>query len=85
MKSALAVKPEAGKLLNLQVAMSRAGLLAEKNPKETRDAIAKAFGGKEGDKVSLTLDGGDRLDLRLSVDLAVLRFAFLLGEATKEK
>jgi hypothetical protein len=85
MKSALAVKPAGGKLLNLHIAMSKAGFLAENNPKETREAIAKAFGGKEGDKVSLALDGGDKLELRLSVDLAVLRFAFLVGEATKER
>jgi hypothetical protein len=85
MKAALAVKRAKGKLLHLQLAMSKIGILGEMHPTDTKALSDKAFGDKEGDKVSLTLDGGDKLDLRLSVDLAVLKFAFLVDQATKEK
>ena len=84
MKTALAAKPTTGKLLHLQLAASKVVILGNK-PKEMKEAIAKAFGEKEGDKMSLTLDGGDKLDLRLSMDLAVIKLAFLLGDQPKEK
>ena len=88
MKAALAVKSAKGNLLHLQIAISKANLLGELDPKDAGKAEAlnaKAFAGTAGDKVSLTLDGGDKLDLRLSVDLAVLKFAYLADQEKKAK
>ena len=84
-KAALAVKPEAGRLLHFQMAASKLQYLVEKNAKETKEASNKAFGAKEGDKVALSLSGGERLDLHLRVDLAVVKFAVLLGGVNQEK
>ena len=45
------------------MAASKLQYLVEKNVKETKEASHNAFGAKEGDKVALSLSGGERLDL----------------------
>jgi hypothetical protein len=78
MKKALAGQSAAASPFQLTAALVRLGALLAKSD-EQRDAAAKLFAGADEGRVSLTVEGGKALQLRLAADLSVVEFFSRFG------
>jgi hypothetical protein len=84
LKTALAGKPKAGGLMQVEASVKRiAELLANLNP-TVGEVAKKAFADKDGDKVRLSITAGNRLEVKLSANTAALAFISLLQKARME-
>jgi hypothetical protein len=85
LKEALAVAPGPGKLVQLEMSLSRlTKALAAATP-GAAEAAKKAFAdGKDADRVRLTLEGGPALQLRLTVKAPLITFFSELDKAQKK-
>jgi hypothetical protein len=85
MKEALALAPKAGKTLSFEMSMARvAPFLEKENPGATKIA-EDAFGkNKDGDKIRITVEGGDKVKLRASMKAQIVKFGVLMDEAKKK-
>jgi hypothetical protein len=85
LKDALALQPKAGKLFELEMSLARFSAIMGKEQPAAPKAAEKAFGQGGKDKVSVTLEAGKELRLRLAMNTQVLQFFHLLEEANKGK
>ncbi|HEY1860779.1 MAG TPA: hypothetical protein VGG61_10515 [Gemmataceae bacterium] len=85
LKEAVASPVQAGKTFSFEMSMARVAPFMEKeNPGATK-AAEEAFGkNKDGDKVRITLEGGDKVKLRASMKAQVIKFIALVDEAKKK-
>ena len=85
LKEAVALAPKAGKTFSFEMSMARiAPFLEKENPGATKFA-EEAFGkSKEGDKVRITIEGGDKVKLRASMKAQIVKFGVLMDEAKKK-
>jgi hypothetical protein len=85
LKEAIALPVQAGKSFSFEVSLARVAPFMEKeNPGATK-AAEEAFGkNKDGDKVRVTFEGGDKVKLRASMKAQVIKFIALMDEAKKK-
>jgi hypothetical protein len=85
LKEALAVAPKPGKLVQLEMSLSRlAKALGVVNPAAS-EAARKAFADdKDADRIRLTLEGGPALQLQLNVKAPLITFFSELDKARKK-
>jgi hypothetical protein len=85
LKEALAREPRVAKLVDVEMSMARlVPLMAQDNPAAPK-AAKEAFGtDKGGDRIRLTLEGGDALKLRLGVKAPLVKFFAQIEEAKKK-
>jgi hypothetical protein len=83
LKEVLTREPKAGKLLNVEGSVAR---LAPLNDNEAiRAAAAKVFGKEsDADKVRVTLDAGQALELRVSANVKILDLVLQIQEGRKK-
>jgi hypothetical protein len=83
LKEALAVAPVmTGRVMELQIAASRLAPLAKE--RAAQDIARSVFGGdRDGDRLRLTLEGGDAMKLRLSMKAKLIEYASLIGRVMK--
>lgn len=80
-KDALGTKEKAGAIFRGQVSLSKLAPLIAVDNKKVPEAAKKAFAeGKDSDKISLTITGGEELKIRLGVKSGAVRFFALLQE-----
>jgi hypothetical protein len=84
MFEAVTAKPKAGQPLRLQLSASRLAVLMAKETKAAPEAAKKAFRKPDTDKMRLTVQAGDRLEVKLTIQTAVLAFASYLEQARRE-
>jgi hypothetical protein len=84
-KEALDAKPGTTRMIHIDLSMAKlARLMARDNP-DAPKAAEEAFGKEqEGDRISITLEGGKALKAKLSIKPMVLKFFRLLEEAKKD-
>jgi hypothetical protein len=84
LKEALALPAQVGKTFSFEVSLSRIAPFIEKqNPGATKIAEETFAKNKDGDKVRITLEGGDKVKLRASMKAQVMKFIALMDEAKK--
>jgi hypothetical protein len=84
-KEAVALAPKAGKTFSLEVSMARVAPFMEKGSPGATKVAEEAFGkNKEGDKVRITFEGGDKVKLRASMKAQIVKFGVLMDEAKKK-
>jgi hypothetical protein len=84
-KEAVAAKAQTGKAMQFEMALARlVPVMAEKD-KAAPTAAKQAFKEKGSDRVRMTIESGDKLELKISVKTAVLTFGSLLDKAKKEQ
>jgi hypothetical protein len=83
LKEALAAVPRTGKVMELQIALARLVPLFD-DPRQT-EAAHQVFGdGKDGDRLRLSVEGGNALTLRLSLKAKLIDFVYRIDKAKKE-
>jgi hypothetical protein len=83
LKKALAIAPvTTGKMMELQIAASRLAPL--NNVRAAQDIARDVFGDdRDGDRLRLTLEGGDALKLRLSMTAKLIEYVSRIGRIMK--
>ena len=82
LKEALAAAPVMGRLMELQMAIAKLAPLA--GDKEAVEIAREVFrDDKDGDRLRLTLEGGDALKLQLSMKTKLIEYANRVGQAKK--
>jgi hypothetical protein len=84
-KEAAKAKPTAGQPMRLTIAAARLAPLMAKEQKEAPAAAKKAFTAPGSDQMRLSIDSGDKLEVKLSIKTAVLAFASYLDQAKKKE
>lgn len=83
LKEALAAAPRTGKVMELQMALARVVPLSD-DPKQTEIA-RQVFGeGNDGDRLRLSVEGGNSLTLRLSLKAKLIAYVYRIDKAKKE-
>jgi hypothetical protein len=83
-KDALAGKPAASKGMQFEVSLNRVAKLAAKENQNVEEAAKKAFGqNPDSDKITLALEGGESLKLRLTAKGGLVTFIAKLIDANK--
>ena len=84
LKEALTAEPKASKVMEIQMAMSRLAPLMAKDNKSAPEIAKEVFGkAKDGDKIRITLEGGDALKLRLGMKAQLLEFFYKTQQSKK--
>jgi hypothetical protein len=84
LKETLGGEAKPSKVVEIQMAMSQLAPLMAKDNKSAPEIAKEVFGkAKGGDKVLITLEGGDSLKLRLGVKAPLLEFVYKLQQAKK--
>jgi hypothetical protein len=85
LKEALGGEAKSSKVMEIQMAMSRLAPLMAKDNKSAPEIAKEVFGkAKEGDKIHITVEGGDALKLRLGMKAQLLEFFYKLQQAKKQ-
>jgi hypothetical protein len=86
LKDAIAAEPKAGKTMQFEASMGRLTKLMGKDEEEGIKAAKKAFAkAKNGDRLTITLEGGKSLTLHADVKAQLVTFFNLLNEANERK
>jgi hypothetical protein len=80
LKEAVAAQPKPGRIAQVEASLLRLAPLLEKENKGAGEAAKKAFREKGSDKVRITIQGGEALEVRISGMAQLIRFARLLDE-----
>ena len=83
MKAGATAESKAGKLFQAQLAIAQLAPLMVRDNKAAPEVAKKVFDKSGNDRVSLTVDGGKALTVRLSAKAQILKFGVLLDEAKK--
>src|SRR5262249_25669977 len=78
LKAALAAKPKAAGAAKLEVSMARLAPLLAKQRKNAVEAAKETFKTKGSDKVTLSVEAGAALEVKVRIKTAVLTFAAML-------
>ncbi len=85
LKEAIAVQPKAGRIVQVEASLKRLAPLMEKEHPGASAAAQKAFTQKGSDRVRLTIEGGDALEVRLSAFALLIKFADALDKDAVHK
>ena len=85
LKSCLSAQPKAGTLMQLDLSLARIATLLAIQHKTAPEAAKKVFTEKGSDKVRLSLQAGNKLELKLSIKTAALAFAAMLDKAPRRR
>ncbi len=81
-KEAIASEPKPSKTLQMEMAMGRLAKLATEDQQIVLSAAKKAFAKtKNGDRITLSLEGGKSLKLRVSMKAQLVTFFTIIAEA----
>jgi hypothetical protein len=84
-RDAAKAKATAGQPMRLTISAARLAPLMAKEQKAAPEAAKKAFTAPGSDQVRLSIDAGERLEVKLSIKTAVLAFASYLDQAKKRE
>lgn len=84
-KEAAKAKATAGQPMRLTIAAARLAPLMAKEQKEAPVAAKKAFKEPGSDQMRLSIDSGDKFEVKLSIKTAVIAFASYLDQAKKKE
>jgi hypothetical protein len=85
-KEAIAAEPKSGKTMQFEASMGRLTKLMGKDEEEGIKAAKKAFAkAKNGDRITITLEGGKSLTLHADIKAQLVTFFNLLNEANERK
>jgi hypothetical protein len=83
-KEAIAAEPRPGNVLHLEASVLRLSPLMEKDHPGAAEAAKKVFKEKGSDRVVLSLQGGDTLQLHLRARTQLIKFGRLIDKSKKD-